>query len=164
MKCPVCRTERQDDIQWCPTCYPDDPSPADSAMERCPICGTVRQTNEPWCSTCYPSFDATSPILVRNYTGRTQADAAELFRRDAQFLATKGYKPVSQSWADGRPGVGRALVIGRLATAIRPDGTLTVTYQFQGLTETTKVCPRCAETIKAAAVVCRFCGHEYGSP
>ena len=55
------------------------------------------------------------------------------------------------------------MVIGRLATAIRPDGTLTVTYQFQGLTETTKVCPRCAETIKAAAVVCRFCGHEYGS-
>lgn len=24
-----------------------------------------------------------------------------------------------------------------------------------------RVCPRCAETIKKAAVVCRFCGHEF---
>lgn len=25
-----------------------------------------------------------------------------------------------------------------------------------------KVCPRCAERVKAAAEVCRFCGHEFG--
>lgn len=26
-----------------------------------------------------------------------------------------------------------------------------------------KICPRCAETIKAAAVVCRHCNHEFGA-
>lgn len=26
----------------------------------------------------------------------------------------------------------------------------------------TKLCPRCAETVKTAALVCRFCGHEFG--
>jgi len=23
MKCPVCRTERTEDVRWCPKCYPD---------------------------------------------------------------------------------------------------------------------------------------------
>jgi hypothetical protein len=29
--------------------------------------------------------------------------------------------------------------------------------------EPVKICPRCAEKVKLAAVVCRFCGHEFGS-
>ena len=30
--------------------------------------------------------------------------------------------------------------------------------------EDEKVCPRCAETVKAAALVCKHCGYEFGAP
>jgi hypothetical protein len=26
----------------------------------------------------------------------------------------------------------------------------------------TKTCPKCAEDVKSAALICRFCGHEFG--
>ncbi|ODN70220.1 zinc ribbon domain-containing protein [Methylobrevis pamukkalensis] len=29
--------------------------------------------------------------------------------------------------------------------------------------EAFKLCPRCAESVKRAALVCRFCGHEFGN-
>jgi hypothetical protein len=32
---------------------------------------------------------------------------------------------------------------------------------YHASTPQTKICPRCAETVKAAATVCRFCGHTF---
>ena len=112
------------------------------------------------------------PILIRTYTGRTQQDAALAFQQDAAVLASSGYFPVSQSWADGRPGAGRVLMLGLLAGAMKPDGTLTVTYQRAATRppaslaprESTggfKICPQCAEEVRLAARVCRFCRYEF---
>ena len=37
-----------------------------------------------------------------------------------------------------------------------------MSYVVEPLPPDTKVCPRCAETVKSAALVCRFCGYEFG--
>lgn len=111
------------------------------------------------------------PVVVRSYLGRTQDDAAAAFQFEAAEVAQLGYRPLSQSWADGRPGAGRVLALGLLANSVRPDGSLTVTYgrttdQEAGRVSTqpvddTKVCPMCAETIRAAAKLCRCCRYEF---
>jgi hypothetical protein len=46
---------------------------------------------------------------------------------------------------------------------VKPDGTLTVTYERRTASFEEKTCPMCAERIKAAALVCHFCGHKFSS-
>ena len=95
-------------------------------------------------------------------------------------MATQGYYPTSQTWAPGSYGCGAFIfalilclvLIGFLVFVymliVKPDGTLTVTYSYQRQTltpalseEDEKTCPQCAEQVKAAANVCRYCGHSF---
>lgn len=116
-------------------------------------------------------------VLVRTYRGN-QADAAVLFEKDAAKLADRGYFPVSQTYAPGAYGCG-AFIIGLLLCLIfigilvliymllvKPPGTLTVTYEYREkaplkMPADEKTCPKCAEQVKAAATVCRYCGHQF---
>lgn len=119
----------------------------------------------------------TAATLVRTYRG-TEETAAAFFRTDATRLSADGYFPTSQSFAPGSYGCGAFLVaiilcfvlIGFLIfiymLIVKPAGTLTVTYERRQAASIAdeKVCPRCAESVKAAAMVCRYCGFEFPAP
>jgi Uncharacterised protein family UPF0547 len=113
-----------------------------------------------------------SQIVIKTYNG-SQAEATSRFQADSIEMAAKGYFPTSQSWAPGQWGFGAfigalllcLLLIGFIALIymliVKPDGTLTVTYERRTASFEEKACPMCAERIKAAALVCHFCGHKF---
>jgi len=96
-------------------------------------------------------------------------------------MAAQGYFPASQSWAPGTWGCGAFLgalllcvllvgiVIFIFLLIVKPDGTLSVIYEFRAVSDSSakaipgdeKTCPQCAETVKAAAAICRFCRYEF---
>ncbi len=112
--------------------------------------------------------------IIKTYRGN-QKQATDAFQADILKMEAQGYYPVSQTWAPGSYGCGAFLLalilclilVGILAfiymIIVKPDGTLSVTYELRGISKDSdeKTCPMCAETIKAAAIVCRFCGHDF---
>ncbi len=101
----------------------------------------------------------TDAALVRTYPGHSEAEVRAQYSVDAAQLAPLGYAPVAEAWAvPATPG---------------GQGSLTVSYGFTPMTPgpglssetvtTDKTCPRCAESVKSAALVCRFCGYEFSS-
>jgi uncharacterized protein UPF0547 len=119
-------------------------------------------------------------VIVKTYKG-SQESATELFQKDAPAMAAQGYFPTSQSYAPGSYGCGAFILalllcfilIGILVfiymLLVKPPGVLSVTYErraaapIPSVADPEKICPRCAERVKAAAKVCRFCGHEFTS-
>lgn len=110
--------------------------------------------------------------IIKTYKGK-QHEAIASFQADALAMANNGFFPTSQNWAAGEWSVGAYIVavlliflfgLGLLILGymliVKPEGTLTVTYERQAVVEE-KTCPMCAERIKAAALVCHFCGQKF---
>jgi hypothetical protein len=117
-------------------------------------------------------------VIIKTYRG-SQEQATAAFQADSVEMAAQGYYPTSQTWAPGSYSCGAFLlalllcfiligiVVFIYMLIVKPDGTLTVTYELRSFsTERTalveeKTCPKCAEQVKAAALICRFCGHNF---
>ena len=121
--------------------------------------------------------DMKEKIVVKNYKG-SETGATEIYKRDSKLMAQKGYLPTSQNWVPGSYGCGMFivalilcfLIVGILVfiymLLVKPDGTLSVTYELKEVKENTEIqdvkeCPSCAEFVKPRAKKCRFCGHEF---
>jgi hypothetical protein len=89
-----------------------------------------------------PQGDDRPLILARVYPGYHE-EAVELFQEDAENLAGHGYFPIGQSYADGRYSSASVLVAALLVivgiglfvlvymAAVRPRGSLAVTYELR---------------------------------
>lgn len=167
-KCKVCGYQRQpDDIApdyQCPKCsvvY----TKADNYLKKKAAAKLTKEKKQ-------KKKPQKKAVVVKNYIGK-QEQANASFQKDSTVMLEHGYHPTNQSWSEGQYGCGAFLLavllifffgIGLLIIAymiiVKPAGTLAVTYELKKI-DSTHECPRCAETIKLAAKVCRFCGYEF---
>ncbi|MEQ1560156.1 MAG: zinc ribbon domain-containing protein [Methyloglobulus sp.] len=109
--------------------------------------------------------------IIEEYLG-SEAQARKTYLKDAEKKAKKGYYPESENYAQGKYGFGSFIIAFLLCfiligfiifiymLIVKPKGILTVTYKLKELAQE-KLCPKCAETVKSAATVCRFCSYEF---
>ena len=118
--------------------------------------------------------------ISRRYHGSPDASNRR-YRKEAKRLARKGWSPVSERYEQGSWGIFAFLValllclilIGILVfiymLIVKPKGkgVLYVTYERpveldeDEEEDELKTCPECAESVRDAARICRYCRYEF---
>lgn len=178
ISCPHCGKDIQEEAVKCRWClrFVTDKSVAD---QNAPIQSNSAQPTAPTSSLVKQLDPTDSGTIVRCYKAKSQSNAVNAMNAEASIFVNDGYHPASQTWAPGEWSTADFIValvlclfcIGIIVfiymVIVTPEGTLTVTYQRKETSpdaapgSDSKICPRCAETIKLAAKVCHFCGHEF---
>jgi hypothetical protein len=140
--CPKCGRKQTEEALFCPGCGTQQPPHQYRPPQQYPPQFSVQPTYVP-SQAAAPSVGGAG-VEVRNYHAKTQEAAALLFQQDAAQMAQSGYFPVSQSWAQGSWGGGAYLIAALLILLfgfgllilgyliiVKPDGTLSVTYQWR---------------------------------
>lgn len=110
--------------------------------------------------------------VIRLYKG-THSQASKAYIADSVRMNRQGYEATGQVWSGGSYGLGAFLlalvlclvIVGIIIfvymLVVPPPGTLTVTYTQMESVVTEKTCPVCAENVKEAATICRYCRYEF---
>ena len=131
------------------------------------------------------SRDAAEETVKLRIRAHSEGEARMLASDDLGRAATAGYRQEGELWIPGRwsggdfllAALAALIVVGILVILamlmIKPKGALILTLRpgsapidlvrgsAQAAPSEMKTCPRCAEDVKAAALVCRFCGHSF---
>jgi hypothetical protein len=120
--------------------------------------------------------------IIKEWKGDQMA-ALSLYQADANLMAEQGYFPVSQEWKPSPRvflcvigimlipvGIGIVILLSLLFTQ-NSKGCWTVKYAYREKTQSPfglstaphKTCPKCAEEVKDAAAICRFCNYEFAA-
>ena len=71
-----------------------------------------------------------SDVVVRTYPGSAQQAYAD-FQIDAAQMIPAGWQPIAQQYISGSPSAAGVALLGLLAFAAKPPGSLMVTYQYE---------------------------------